>query len=109
MHYARQRRNGDPLVTLTRRGAVCSIPGCDERHGGKGFCRNHLGRFDRHGDPLAGRPSPRTGCAVPGCEEVHNAHGLCQHHCYVRRRAPCEMKGAKLAPFDHPGSESAVG
>jgi hypothetical protein len=31
---------------------TCSIEGCEERHYGRGWCRNHYSRWQKHGDPL---------------------------------------------------------
>ncbi|HEY7824270.1 MAG TPA: HNH endonuclease signature motif containing protein [Acidimicrobiia bacterium] len=34
------------------RNAVCSIPGCHERHEARGWCNKHYLRWKRHGNPL---------------------------------------------------------
>jgi hypothetical protein len=37
------------------RESTCSIPGCDRKHYGRGWCRRHWKKWRRNGDPLAGR------------------------------------------------------
>jgi hypothetical protein len=38
---------------------TCSIEGCEAKHYGRGWCRNHHAHWIRHGDPLV-RPPKKT-------------------------------------------------
>lgn len=38
--------------------SLCSIPNCDKRAFGRGWCSAHYSRWRNHGDPLAGRTTP---------------------------------------------------
>lgn len=62
-------RAGAPLMTAARASPecgpmhphpTCSIPGCDDRHLARGWCKKHYRRWQAHGDPLGGgSPRPR--------------------------------------------------
>lgn len=39
---------------------TCSMPDCDRKHYGRGYCGTHLARVVRHGDPNATRPTPEV-------------------------------------------------
>jgi hypothetical protein len=66
MHWARWRRNGDPLVVKVcgidwNAKVPCGVEGCDRITHANLMCGTHLRRFQRHGDasvvlPITGRP-----------------------------------------------------
>lgn len=39
---------------------TCTIPGCDQKHYGRGYCAAHWRRWYTHGDPMAGRTGARS-------------------------------------------------
>ena len=56
MHYHRWYRYGDPGEVTPRRrakrGAECTVEGCDGPDEEAGMCSKHAARVRRHGDPL---------------------------------------------------------
>lgn len=48
MHYYRNRRNGDPLITQRR--THCTVSDCGRKHKAKGLCAMHTERMRVHGD-----------------------------------------------------------
>lgn len=70
---------------------TCSIPGCDNRAHGRGWCRSHYMAWWRYGDPLHRRAAtPQIEhdptCSVVDCERPYLANGLCQNHYMAARR-----------------------
>jgi hypothetical protein len=64
---------------------ICTVPGCNNRMKGRGYCPKHLERLRVHGDVNAYFPNRKTGgpCSVEGCDRFVIANGLCQMH-YAR-------------------------
>ena len=54
MHYARLKRNGDPLTKKYNKETKRCLAGCETRYLSKGMCYKHYARFKRHGNPYAG-------------------------------------------------------
>lgn len=61
---------------------ICSVDGCENKHGSKGFCDKHYARFIRTGDPLKVRPrrKGRAVCAAELCNKEGNVFGHCLTH-----------------------------
>lgn len=62
---------------------LCTVPGCDRTHYGRGLCRAHHQRWRRTGDPgPAAIPPNRAArtCTVDGCDQPHQARGYCRTH-----------------------------
>lgn len=94
--------------------STCSIPSCELRVEGRGWCSTHYQRWQRHGDPLGGKhykprkvrlPAP---CSVDGCEKVKRTKGLCTTH-YARLLRHGETGTAELRckPFVEGMTEKA--
>ena len=58
---------------------TCSIPGCEGKHSGKGFCKSHYDKWRLYGDPLW-EPDRPTECSVDGCHGKPDARGMCAMH-----------------------------
>lgn len=61
MHYWRGRRNGSPLIRMTRVLATdqpCTVEGCGRKAAGRGLCGTHWQQWKRTGDPLTQTRSP---------------------------------------------------
>jgi hypothetical protein len=52
---------------------LCSIPNCNRKHFGRGYCAMHYARFQKYGDPLAGRVE--AGVALAWLMERVGHHG----------------------------------
>lgn len=71
---------------------LCDIPGCGEKHYGRGWCYRHWKSFNYYGDPLRQpkryRRKPADGlCVAPGCERPCRKTGVeCSLH-HQRRQA----------------------
>lgn len=65
---------------------TCSLPGCDNPHVAKGYCKPHWRAWKKYGDPRLLRPWGRTHCTFPGCTKPHRCNGLCSKHDAQRRR-----------------------
>ncbi len=78
---------------------LCSIPGCDKRARGRGWCGKHYQRWASNGDPLRlVRPSNDGPCSIPGCDRPRHGYGLCYKH-WARLRKhgnPVETKNPNL-------------
>jgi hypothetical protein len=86
-HYARQRRHGDPMITLTKRGrAKCSVDWCEHLARSQGLCSTHRSRQDK-GLPLEPQSLRRVvqPCGVEWCERSQAARGLCGMHDWRQR------------------------
>jgi HNH endonuclease len=93
---------------------TCSIPGCEEPHNSRGWCRRHYMGWYRYGDPtdirIWGRLANGThrSCTWDGCDKPPKAKGLCPMH-YQRQRDGRPMDGPSLKPKDRrcswPGCE----
>ena len=65
---------------------LCSVPGCDKRHFGKGYCSFHYQRWSKFGDPLEGGPKrltkypPGAVCSISGCKKPIKGLGYCGPH-----------------------------
>lgn len=57
----------------------CLVDGCEAKHFGHGYCRNHYERWKRNGDVELRRDSSR-GCYVEGCGRKHFGKGMCKPH-----------------------------
>ena len=58
-HYARFKRNGDPVVSgkkVSAFGPNCTVLGCNENALARGLCNLHYTRMRAHGDVLSDRP-----------------------------------------------------
>lgn len=89
MHYQRERKgrpmDAKPNFKPRKYDSVCSFPGCEKPHKGRGYCAFHVDRL-RRGVPLDGykRPSWKGHtCQVEECSEAIKAGGLCSFH-YAR-------------------------
>jgi len=80
---------GTAVVVRKPKGRTCSIPGCDRKHQGRGFCEGHLRRFIATGDPGPAEFEPRVprgnACHVADCGRRRYAKGMCELH-YRRMR-----------------------
>lgn len=56
----------------------CSLPDCNEKHCGLGYCNKHYLRFKKFGDPH--QTKFIEFCTVEGCDKKHASHGLCHMH-----------------------------
>lgn len=64
---------------------TCSIPDCNGKLTGLGWCSKHYQRYIRHGDPLV-RSKPKTRrCAEPECDTAVTTATYCRA-CYKRRK-----------------------
>lgn len=87
-HYARWKRNGDPLAGRPSRGLsdTCKVSLCGKKPASWGWCRSHYRRWKEYGDPLHVPPRPVKLCTVRGCSEKHRTGGFCaKHHEYAKR------------------------
>ena len=74
---------------------TCIIPGCGQKHYGRGWCRGHYDYWRKTGEvgsgPLPPKPLPPAviNCTVQGCARENHARGLCNaHYEQLRRREP---------------------
>jgi hypothetical protein len=56
---------------------ICSMPGCERKHYGHGYCHMHHQRWKRLGTPEL---PPRRTCSFPGCGAPHKCQGWCGKH-----------------------------
>jgi hypothetical protein len=104
-HYARWRRNGDPLAGRyahrCRTARACAVAGCRRRHYGNGFCELHYLRWVKSDGDLAivtlegTRPSvlnPKWSADDAGYEAVHGrlnrSRGYAREHSCARCAEP---------------------
>jgi len=110
-HYARWRKNGDPLIKSTKKkeSILCSIAGCFNIHNAKGYCQKHYVRWKRHGDPNTvlclphGLTKGILKCKVEGCDYPHLAKGYCTTH-YQRWKTtgdPLKTKSGIFGKKEH--------
>ena len=68
----------------------CSIPDCNEKHCGLGYCNKHYLRFKKYGDPY--QTKFIEFCTIAGCGKKHASHGLCSmHYARVRNTGTTEL------------------
>lgn len=83
-----------PLPTLpgkVHEVRTCSVPRCEKKHVGHGYCGMHLYRWRRHGDPGEAerrQAPPLNGatCSIAGCSEPAQSRGWCNKHWLRWRR-----------------------
>ena len=72
-----------------RSGRVCSLPACNRKHEGLGYCSFHYRRHKR-GIPLDApyyyNHSRITTCKFKGCDEIKKAKGYCNTHYHQQRK-----------------------
>ena len=78
-HYARWRRNGDPLTDRRPKAKPCARPDCSERSSSRGLCGRHYARARRDGEVTT------EACGANDCDRFAWARGLCDLH-YTRWR-----------------------
>lgn len=87
MHYARQKKHGDPNIgAQILRSKICSV--CPNLHAANGYCRNHARRFKLYGDPFGkpeSKPMSKDGYIWIYVPEHPNADkkGMIAQHRYV--------------------------
>lgn len=61
---------------------TCDVPGCEEIHYGRGWCRLHYHRWWHHGstDKPARKRSTSPPCNIKGCKKPSADQGLCSTH-----------------------------
>jgi hypothetical protein len=86
-HYMRERRHGDPAVSLINRdhADTCSVDGCERRYRADGLCSMHWQRRRARGDMGSAQPSraqygPDSRCTANGCERRPQRNWLCEMH-----------------------------
>ncbi len=68
----------------------CSLPDCNEKHCGLGYCNKHYLRFKKYGDPY--QTKFIESCTIPECKKKHASHGLCaMHYARVRNTGTTEL------------------
>lgn len=74
-HYGFLRTYGTPTPPpkkkITR---ICTVPGCNQVHTAKGYCKKHY-----HSAKVHGKLDYKK-CSVPGCERPVLAKNMCQMH-----------------------------
>lgn len=76
-------RETGPLYNLKRAAGQrgCSIPDCDRRHYGRGWCEEHHRNWSDRGDPLAYPVRINGGiCTAGDCPERATSRGWCGSH-----------------------------
>lgn len=58
---------------------LCSVPGCQRKHYGRGWCNTHYRRWYVHGSVALPQKEQRS-CSVDGCARPFLAKGLCRLH-----------------------------
>lgn len=71
---------------------TCSVPGCEAKHYGHGYCDKHTKRIKRLGTPNLESKAGRYRCSEEGCDRQRRSRGLCNMHVQRVRRA--ERKAA---------------
>ena len=68
----------------------CSLPDCNEKHCGLGYCNKHYLRFKKYGDPY--QTKFIEFCTIPECKKKHASSGLCSmHYARVRNTGTTEL------------------
>ena len=80
--------------------SICSIPQCDKKINGNGYCFTHNYAYKKSGDPLSSREYISGGgtgiCSVDGCATKVRAKNLCATHLsrYTKYGSPLITKHA---------------
>ena len=81
----------------------CGIPGCEQPHRARGWCKDHYSAWYQNGDPLLWRRQPNLGvCSAPGCSKRPRS----------RTAAYCEMHYGRMrrnGSLDGPNREASPG
>ena len=60
---------------------ICSVPGCEGKVHGWGFCNSHYHKNRGYGDPLFVHDRYKLKfCSVEGCEKKQFGHTYCRYH-----------------------------
>lgn len=69
-----------PQLFRTKVAITCSVPGCEKKHWGKGYCAMHYSRVRVHGSTELPEGSLPGKCKIPGCENTLARYGYCRKH-----------------------------
>ncbi len=85
---------------------LCSVEGCETKHGSKGYCNNHYAQWRRLGDPLASKPrKERADCAAELCQRKAQTHSYCDtHKRWLDRTGDANVRPPQKRTGPRPGS-----
>jgi hypothetical protein len=66
----------------------CSVPACENKHYGRGYCKKHYEALKR-----AGEITPKT-----GNYGTHRQHGTSEYHCWSNMKSRCDNPKNKMYP-----------